>query len=369
MSELKWFEINNAEDIISPSLVVYPDRIERNIKLMIQIAEGVDSLRPHIKTHKIAEILEMQLKHGIYKFKCATISEAALLAKCGAKDILIAIQPVGKNVDRFFDLIEKYPDALFSTIVDNETLITKINDTAAEKQLLISLWLDINNGMNRTGILPDKNAVLLYEKINQSSNLDAKGLHVYDGHIQASDINLRKQICDSDFEKVLTLKEQIELLGIEVKTIVAGGTPSFPIHAKRSNVEVSPGTTLLWDQRYAEKFKDLKFSHAAILIGNIISKPASNLLCLNLGHKSVAAEMDFPRLEILNFQNCKQIRHSEEHLVVECNESEKYTIGDVCYAVPMHICPTVIKYDQVLTVNNGKISGHWKVAARDYLTN
>ena len=69
MKDQKWYEINDVENIISPSLVVYPDRIEENIKKMIQIAGGTDSLRPHIKTHKIAEIIELQLKHGISKFK------------------------------------------------------------------------------------------------------------------------------------------------------------------------------------------------------------------------------------------------------------------------------------------------------------
>ena len=53
-----WFEIDTVEDVISPALVVYPDRIEANIKMMIQIAGGTDSLRPHIKTHKIAEIIK-----------------------------------------------------------------------------------------------------------------------------------------------------------------------------------------------------------------------------------------------------------------------------------------------------------------------
>ena len=83
-----WYRINNVEDIPSPSLVVFPSRIEENIKLMIKIAGGTKKLRPHIKTHKIAEIIKMQIDHDITKFKCATLSEAKLLAECNAKDIL-----------------------------------------------------------------------------------------------------------------------------------------------------------------------------------------------------------------------------------------------------------------------------------------
>ena len=128
-----WFEIDTVEDVISPALVVYPDRIEANIKMMIQIAGGTDSLRPHIKTHKIAEIINLQLKHGITKFKCATIAEAELLAKCDAPDILLAMQPVGINIHRFFELIVQYPNSSFSTIVDNEEIMLTMDTLASEK--------------------------------------------------------------------------------------------------------------------------------------------------------------------------------------------------------------------------------------------
>ena len=100
-----WYRINNVENILSPSLVVFPKRIETNIKLMIQIAGGTDILRPHIKTHKIAEIINMQLDHGITKFKCATLSEAKLLARCNAKDVLLAMQMTGIGIYKFIELV------------------------------------------------------------------------------------------------------------------------------------------------------------------------------------------------------------------------------------------------------------------------
>ena len=52
--------------------------------------------------------------------------------------------------------------------------------------------------------------------------------------------------------------------------------------------------------------------------------------------------------------------------MVAVKNPEKYQIGDLFYAVPMHICPTVAKYPQVLVVENGIVSTSWKVAARDH---
>ena len=360
-----WFKLKNTHEISTPSLVVFPKRILHNIKLMIEIAGGTESLRPHIKTHKMSEIIKMQIDNGINKFKCATITEAELLAKSGAKDILLAIQPTGKNISRFISLIEIYPESIFSTIVDNEYSLNEINNRAKEKKISVSIWLDINNGMNRTGVEPNNEACNIFQKIASASNLNAKGLHVYDGHIRESDYSVRKHVCDNAFIHVLDLKKNIEKKGILIDKIIAGGTPTFPIHAKRENVEVSPGTSLLWDDRYGTAFEDLKFIHSAVLIGSIISKPSKDLLCINLGHKSVASEMDFPRLSFLNLKNTEQIGHSEEHLVVKCNESDKYPVGMICYSIPSHICPTVPKFSKVLTVDEGEVIGEWKVSARD----
>lgn len=361
-----WYEVNNSQDIISPALLVYPDRIKKNIQKMITISGGTEYLRPHIKTHKIAEIIQLQVAYGINKFKCATIAEAELLAKCEAKDILLAMQPVGIHIIRFFELIKQYPASQFSTIVDNLKTINEISKIAASKKISVSVWLDIDCGMHRTGISPGNEAVELYKIIDATPNLIAKGLHVYDGHIHEPDLNLRKKVCDKAFEPVLKLKKDIEDSDIKVKTIVAGGTPTFPIHSTRKNVETSPGTPLLWDAGYGEAFKDLNFLPAAVLLTRIVSKPEGNLICFDLGHKSVASEMSLPRVQFLELTNFKQISQSEEHLVVQCEDHDKYNMGAIFYALPIHICPTVAKYKSVFTVSKGKIMGSWMIAARDH---
>jgi D-serine deaminase-like pyridoxal phosphate-dependent protein len=366
MADKNWYEIDSPEEIVSPSLLVYPDRIEENIRLMIKIIGDVNRLRPHIKTHKTAEIIEMQKQHGIQKFKCATIAEAELLAKCGARDILLAMQPVGANLNRFFKLIATYPNSEFSTIVDNKNSIDLISNIAASKNTTVRLFLDLNTGMNRTGIEPNETAVELFARITENPYLIACGLHAYDGHIRDTDIIQRKKACDAAFKLVTNLKNKIEASGVEVKTLVMGGSPSFPIHAKRANVETSPGTTLLWDERYGTSFSDMPFLPAAVLLTRIISKPKEGIVCLDLGHKAIAPEMDFPRVKIFGLEDAEQIGQSEEHLVLSYAKSENLKIGDVFYAIPMHICPTVAKYSKVLTVEKGKISGAWKIAARDH---
>jgi len=363
-SNYLWYLIDNVHEVCSPALLVYPDRIERNIQKMVEIAGSVDQLRPHVKTHKMAEIIKLQMKHGIYKFKCATISETEMVAKCGAKDILLAMQPVGPNLGRFFQLKQEFRGTKISCIADSEEVILQLSDMARKTGLETHIWLDINNGMNRTGIPPDENAVRLYKMIISLPMLKAKGLHVYDGHIHEMDFPLRQKKCNDSFVPVYSLIDEVKNAGIGPIKIVAGGTPTFPIHALRKGVESSPGTLLLWDYGYSSSFSDMDFLHAAVLLTRIISKPGKDLLCLDLGHKAVASEMPQPRIKILGLENYIIINHNEEHMVISTSEADNRKIGDPLYGIPWHICPTVDRFDSVSVVNEHKVTGQWNVEAR-----
>jgi len=364
-STSEWYTLKNPEDITSPALLVYPNRIEENIIKMISIAEGTTTLRPHIKTHKTAEIVKMQQRHGIQKFKCATIAEAELLGQCEAEDVLLAMQPVGLNIERFFKLTKAYPNTQFSTLVDNTLTLSQICEFAIQEKTIVRLYLDINNGMNRTGCILNDQAINLYRTLDKHPHVSAMGFHAYDGHIHDSDLDKRREVCAKDFQPVLSFEAQLDSLGIDVPNIIAGGSPTFSLHNEYEGVETSPGTTLLWDAQYAEHFPDMDYLNAAVLLIRIISKPTKDILCFDLGHKSVACEMNLPRVTILGLEDSTQISQSEEHLVVETQRAHEFEVGDCCYAIPMHICPTVAKYDELLVVQNGEIKEAWKVSARN----
>ncbi|WP_116771186.1 D-TA family PLP-dependent enzyme [Maribacter litoralis] len=364
MAKENWYSIQHPEHIISPSLLVYADRIQHNIDLMIAMTGDVNRLRPHVKTYKNANIIKMQMDAGIQKFKCATIAEAELLGDCKAKDVLLAMQPIGPNAERFVELIKKYPNTLFSTIIDNTKSLHVLSKLAHLNAIKISLWIDINNGMNRTGISPDDKALTLYRELYENEHLIAEGLHVYDGHLRNTDPATREADCNAAFEPVLSLKNNIEKLQIPSPKIVAGGSPTFPYHSIRKDVDASPGTTLLWDSGYGNAFPEMKFLPAAILMTRILSKPTTGILCFDLGHKSVAPEMPFPRIEFLDLKHSKQISQSEEHLVVEYDDLTIPEVGDVHYAIPKHICPTVAKYDTLTVVKDNQVIDFWPVSAR-----
>jgi len=152
---------------------------------------------------------------------------------------------------------------------------------------------------------------------------------------------------------------------LPVPSLVVGGTPSFPVHAAAGQAELSPGTPVLSDAGYKENFPDLDFLQAAVILTRVVSLPADELLCLDLGHKSIAAEMPHPRLRIPALPDFTVINHSEEHLVIRTAQASHFGPGDIVYVVPWHICPTVPRYPFVYTVENHRINDVWKVDARD----
>ena len=53
--------------------------------------------------------------------------------------------------------------------------------------LSMEILVDINVGMNRTGVEPGPAALELYESLTRLPGISPGGLHVYDGHQQAAD--------------------------------------------------------------------------------------------------------------------------------------------------------------------------------------
>ena len=400
-----WFKVEGAGALPSPALLVYRQRVEENLRRMVALAGGAERLRPHIKTHKMREMIELQLALSITKFKCATIAEAEMAAAAGAPDLLLAYQPVGPNVQRLAELRAAFPRTKFSVVCDDAAAVRELSkivqaarpasgagvspatpgvtpaamgrgqagpeggrDAREHRRdacATLEVLLDIDVGQHRTGVPAGPKAAELYRLIAASPGLKPGGLHAYDGHISDSDPAARAAACDAAFAPVLALQRELLAAGLPVPRIVAGGTPTFPIHARRGDVECSPGTCVFWDAAYAGKLADLPFLPAALVLTRVVSKPGPNRLCLDLGHKAIASEMPHPRVQFLNLADAAAVVHSEEHLVVESARVGEFQVGDCLYGVPRHICPTVALHSAAVVIENQAVIGAWKVAARD----
>jgi D-serine deaminase-like pyridoxal phosphate-dependent protein len=361
-----WYSIDNIEKLDTPALVVYPDRVKHNISIAKSMIDDVSRLRPHAKTHKSTRVTLLMLEAGITKFKCATIAEAEMLAICKAPDVLLAYQPIGPKLNRFIQLILTYSSTKFSCLVDNIGAAVEMSEAVVSNKVHLTVYIDLNIGQNRTGIAPGNDALQLYVGCYLLPGIKPVGLHAYDGHIHNADINIRTEICNEGFEPVTKLQADIKQLGYHEPVIIAGGSPTFPIHAKRKHVECSPGTFVYWDKGYQTELPEQPFLTAALVVSRVISLPDEKKICLDLGHKSVAAENEIgKRVFFLNAPELVMAGQSEEHLVADAGAGHKYKVGDVLYGLPYHVCPTIALYERAITIEDNKTSGEWKNIARD----
>lgn len=360
-----WYSISNVGTLDTPALAIYPDRVKNNIDTLVKSIDDVKRLRPHVKTHKSAEVTGMMLAAGIKKFKCATIAEAEMLATAGAPDVLLAYQPLGPKANRLAELKKKFPSTTFAALIDNPEVAKHISKVFAASNQILPAYIDLNVGMNRTGIVPQK-ALALYEAVTTLKGIEIVGLHAYDGHIRDVDFAERTGKSDEAFASVIALRDNIESKFNRRLTIVAGGTPTYSVHSKRQEVECSPGTFIYWDKGYEGILKEQTYQHAALVVSRIISKPTDDTICIDLGHKSIASENPLDkRVFFLNASDITPTGHSEEHMVFKIAPGAAYEVGDVLYGVPFHVCPTVALHDRPAIVVDHEIKEYWVTLSRN----
>jgi D-serine deaminase-like pyridoxal phosphate-dependent protein len=363
------YELRDPSAVPSPSLLFYPALIRRNIARVIELAGGPDRLRPHAKTHKTREITKLQLAAGVTKHKCATIAEAEMLADCGVPDVLLAYPAIGPNAVRLARLAAKFPGTQFSSLVDSEVGLAGLADAAKAAKVTLEILVDVDVGQHRTGIVPEK-AGALYAAIARHAVLRPNGLHAYDGHNKSEQRTDRDKMAADTLKQIVPLRAHLEKQGLPVPRLVVGGTPGFPSYAAIRDVpglECSPGTYVLHDHGYGSLYPDLTgVTPAALVLTRVVSKPAGGHVTFDVGTKSIASDPPAgKRLRLLNIAEYTPVGHNEEHFIVQSPHADEFSIGQVCYAMPAHVCPTVALHKYALTVEDGLITGQWEIVARD----
>ena len=361
-----FYHFPEETNVPSPQLVYYLDQIKANIEKTIREAGGAEFLWPHVKTHKMADMIRLQLSYGIKRFKCATIAEAEMAASCGADAVILAYPLVGPNIARFLTLRKTYPDTLFLALEDDLGMLKRLSEAADGP---IPYLVDVNPGFYRTGVKTEDLPAFL-RSASSVPNVECKGFHVYDGQNHQSDLAARQQAVDACEEAFFRVYRQLQEEGLSADIVVFGGTPSMPCFApklsKYPHAWLSPGTLFVNDYGYASALPDMVFPPAAALLTRVVSHPRPGCFTLDLGTKAVSTDQAVPGL-LLDME-AEPLVQSEEHWAFrmkEGHEEERPSIGDVLYVLPSHICPTTALYPEVPVIENGHLSAVWPVTARN----
>lgn len=365
------YQFRESNDIITPALIYYRTIIQDNIKKAISMAGGAKHLWPHVKTHKMEQMVHLMMEQGITRFKCATIAEAEMVANCGAENVLLAYPLVGPNIHRFLQLTVAFPSVHFWAIGDDEKQLKSLGQTFSDAGKIADVLVDVNLGMNRTGVgLMDVET--FFKKCDAIDGISMKGLHCYDGHRTELDFGERKKEVDKYAAIIKTICQFLTETGYECKTLVLGGSSSTPCYAdfpeSYPQSYFSPGTYFVNDYGYTKKFPDLAFTPGAAILTRVISCPLKGHFTLDLGYKGIASDPEGTRGVIAGMDHVTELFQSEEHWAFAMEPGYEDLcphVGDELFVIPTHICPTSALYPFVPVVEEGHLCATWQVTARN----
>lgn len=362
------YDFKEQSQIISPQLIYYEDLIRGNMQAMVKMAGNADRLWPHVKTHKMAALVRMQMNEaGITRFKCATIAEAQMTAEERAEKVVLSYPLIGPNIARFLTLCRMYPETEFFAIGDDTSQICLLSEAAVNEKMCVNVLMDVDMGQHRTGV-PFEKIVAYYEEWSHLAGITMRGMHCYDGHRHEHFFEERLKKAQEGDRIAAKAKAVLEQKGLDCSIMIYGGSPSFPVHQELTEGYLSPGTILIHDKGYAEEFPDLGCTPAGVVLTRVISRPAENRMTLDMGTKAVASDPPHERASVVGMEYARTVIHNEEHWVLEVPEDHVRDIpcvGTELFAIPTHICPTSALYPSVPVVKNGRLKEWWEVTARN----
>ena len=358
------YKINNPESFETPEHLIFEEKVMHNIESIIDLVGGRDRLIPHAKTHKSKDTLSLLIDNGIKKHKTSTLNELEVLAEC-KPEILILAYPITSVIKakRLENIVEKFPETKFYTIISNTFHFDLIKDI----DNLSGIYIDLDTGMNRTGVLKE-NVPDLIDYIFSNNYKKLRGIHAYDGQtygvVSVEDRDIDTQNTLKDIRQVEKLvKEKFLMNDVE---IIVGGSWSFHFYIKEKDIKLSPGTWIYWDISNIKQ-KELPFQIAGVILGQVIDQNKSNdTVTIDIGAKAVSSDpASENRLRLIDKPNSKLIFQNEEHGIIKLN-GESLELGDYVLAQPGHACTVTPKYNRAIKIDkNGDIAGIITPHARD----
>jgi D-serine deaminase-like pyridoxal phosphate-dependent protein len=373
LSELPWnerFRLAGIDDVLTPALLLYPDAIAANIERTVQLLAGDPARwRVHVKTAKLAYTFRMYLDHGLRFFKCATTLELLMACREGAHDVLLAYPVMGANAQRARDIAAQFPRTKISVLIENEAQLSPWRGSP------VGIFVDINSGMNRTGIEPDHaGRILQIARAVRNARLELRGLHFYDGHLGSVAEPERTTVAHAGYDTLLKIIADLAQNSVPVAEVITSGTPAFPCSLSyagfRTNKfahRASPGTVVYNDATSLAQLPELGYQAAALVLARVVSNPRPGIITCDAGHKAVSADAGVPTCVVVGHPELTPLSPSEEHLPIAVRDGAPAPrVGDTIFLLPRHICPTVNNFDYALLLRDGQIIAQEGVSARGH---
>lgn len=375
-----WLTPDATQKLLTPQVLVQRDQLVQNIKDMAAFAKQHNlKLRPHFKTHKTMEILQLQFEHGAVGVTVAKLGEAeeivrSPLFKETRRSILVAYPLVGEQNLKRALVLQKQADLML--MVDHIAQVKALAAFAEQHHTSFPIMLKINTGLNRCGLTPDSSTVQAFvRELLSYKQLSFVGLMTHAGHAYGASSSTELQSIGSyEADALLELRAELsstfQLSQLEVSV---GSTPTARISGAASGVdELRPGNYVFYD-RTQVGLGVASFEQCALRVASrVVSQPASNRWVIDAGSKTLALDQGAHGQQgvagygyIVGHPALTITRLSEEHGVLEGEPAHSLKIGEIIEIIPNHACPVANLTDELLVLASGaKAPSFWRVQGR-----
>ena len=345
-------------DLPTPALIVDRQKFDANVATMAAVRPGL-TLRPHIKAHKSTALAHELAKVGHTAFTCATPREVVGMVQAGlGSDLLLANETV--DPARLRAMAALLNNSRITVAIDSD-----VTARMAAENGIKDVLIDVNVGMPRCGVLPDRAAALAAFAV--SLGLNVRGVMGYEGHLMAvADRDEQRAKVRSAMGVLVQCFDDVRAQSGDDCTIIsAGGTgtfdlydPSDPLLARVN--EVQAGSYALMDSHYGAL--ELPFVQALFVVGTVISV-SDSWAVIDVGLKSLGMDHGNPTIEGASVWFC-----SDEHITFSMKDDRPLPgIGNRVLVRPAHIDPTIALHEVMHVVDQiGTVIDAWPVNLRHW---
>ncbi|HEY4170131.1 MAG TPA: alanine racemase, partial [Reyranella sp.] len=236
----------------TPALVLDLEMLDRNIAEMASFAKAHRvNLRPHSKTHKSADIAKRQIASGALGVCCAKLGEAEALAEGGVESLHITSPVVTPQaIARLIALNEKAKDVM--VVVDHPANVEALAAAAAKSKKPLTVVIDIDPGIHRTGVATPDGVVELVKKVSELKSLKYAGVQFYCGsHQHILSFKERQEKIEERTDYLKSILAKLEAAGLKPGIVTGSGTGTHYIDAKLGVfTELQVGSYVFMDHDY-----------------------------------------------------------------------------------------------------------------------
>jgi D-serine deaminase-like pyridoxal phosphate-dependent protein len=331
--------------------VVDLDAFDRNIERMARRAAAAGlAFRPHAKTHKSATIGRRQLEAGAIGICCAKLGEAEALAQAGLRGLLVTSPVVGSDTSARAAVLARTDPGLM-LVVDHAEQVKALAEAAISAGTNLSVLIDVDVAMARTGVSTPAAAVALAIEIAAHPPLRLVGVQGYGGvwqHIVG--VTERRRAVEAGMTRLGAAVDALRANGHPVPLVTGGGTGTFAADAALKVLnDVQPGSYIFMDNQYRDALGDDEdggFTQSLFVQARVVSVNAEKWVTVDAGLKAFATDGPVPRASGGRFAGWTYFYYGDEHGgLTRTPDGAAASLGERVELVPPHCDPTVDRYD------------------------